>query len=77
MSGFEPGRAITTREPTLPVPGGLPVGVYRIQLVVIDEMGNASAPAVHTVSVVRFFPGPGPLPGPLTDPVIILRSGLV
>jgi hypothetical protein len=62
MVAFVQGRAVTTREPTVVVDPGLPVGAHRFQLVAVDTAGLRSRP---DVAVVRIAAGtPGPLGGP-------------
>ena len=61
---------VVTTEPTLLVER-LGVGTHRIQLVVIDQAGNESAPALATIRVVTFQP---PI---VVEPPIILQPPIV
>ena len=62
MVAFVPGRAVTTRVPAVLVDPGLPAGLHRFQLVVIDTAGLRSRP---DVALVRIAAGVlGPLAGP-------------
>ena len=58
MPRFVPGRAVVTDDPVVEVEGPLPPGRHRFQLVVVDELGNESEPAVVVV-MVRGSVGPG------------------
>lgn len=44
---------IETSTPSLRIENDLAPGRYRVQLVVIDDEGHASAPAIHTITVVE------------------------
>jgi hypothetical protein len=69
MSVFTPGQTIVTKEPVVAVDAGLGPGFLRFQLVVVNERGVASLPAVLTVEIPkptrglrqsrRRQPGPG------------------
>jgi len=52
MAVFKPREPVETREPTVRVDPGLRPGVYRFQLVVVNELGRASTPDVITVVVL-------------------------
>lgn len=51
MAKFAVGKPQTTKEPTITVDAGLPVGVHRFQLVVVNAAGVKSAPDEVTVQV--------------------------
>jgi hypothetical protein len=51
MAKFVVGRPLTTRESTIVVDPGLPTGVHRFQLVVVDANGVASKPDQVLVQV--------------------------
>jgi hypothetical protein len=51
MAKFVVGRPQTTREPAIVVDAGLPAGVHRFQLVVINAAGVKSAPDQVLVQV--------------------------
>ncbi len=84
MARFDVRTPITTREPTIVVDAGLPIGRHRFRLEVIDAAGQRSAPDDAVVEVQRIIidpgriPTPGPViptpifptPGPITGPVI-------
>jgi hypothetical protein len=79
MARFEARTPITTREPTIAVDPGLPVGRHRFRLEVIDAAGQRSAADEAVVEVQRIIidpdriPTPGPViptPGPITGPLI-------
>lgn len=57
------GRPFTTRVATLAIDPGLPVGVHRFQLVVVDNAGLSSRPDVALVRIAAGLPGPTPVPG--------------
>ena len=76
MATFIIGRPITTREPTIAVDAGLPVGQHRFQLVIVDEAGTRSAPDVAVVSVQRIvLPVPPVIPA--RPDVVILNPGSI
>jgi len=78
MAVFVPGQEIRSDAPTLVVDGGLRPGSYRFQLVVVDDSGNASAPAFLSMTVQDAPPPPPPPSGPRIDPRIftnILKTG--
>ncbi len=52
-------KTIRTTTPTIEVDGTLAVGVHRFQLVVENERGQRSKPAVITITVVRSSVSPG------------------
>ena len=56
MATFIPGQTIRTQDPTVEVTvtrnSPLPVGRHRFQLVVIDDSGNQSTPAIAEVIVI-------------------------
>ncbi len=77
MARFEVRTPITTREPTIVVDAGLPVGRHRFRLEVIDTTGQRSAPDDAIVDVQRIV-GPGPViptPGPIIPTPIIPTPG--
>ncbi len=51
MAVFKPGEPVETREPAVRVDPGLRPGVYRFQLVVVNQQGRSSVPDVITVVV--------------------------
>ena len=62
MAVFVPGRAITTRVPTITVDPGMTIGSHRFQLVVVDSAGQRSRPDVAVVRVAAGLAGPVVLP---------------
>jgi|GEM_PF-1724833 len=76
MAVFTPNTPITTRVPEVAVENKLAPGRYRFQLVVEDEQGNLSQPAIQVVTVIRpLVPvessgGTGVLPMPAPAPVL-------
>ena len=79
MARFVVGTPQITREPTITVDAGLPVGRHRFRLEVVDASGLRSAPDQAIVEVQRIIIDPGPTiptgpiiptPGPVTGPVI-------
>ena len=72
MATFTVGKPITTKEPTVTVDAGLPVGLHRFQLVVVDDAGNRSEPDVAVVSVQRLVT-PLPPVTPPTRPDVVIR----
>ena len=81
MARFVVGTPQITREPTITVDAGLPVGRHRFRLEVVDASGLRSAPDQAVVEVQRIIvgpniptgpviPTPGPVIGPVTGPVI-------
>jgi hypothetical protein len=67
MARFVVNTPITTREATVVVDAGLPIGVHRFRLEVIDAAGNRSRPSDAIVQVQRIVVGPV-IPTPI-DPV--------
>jgi hypothetical protein len=67
MARFVAGTPQITREPTIVVDAGLPIGRHRFRLEVIDAAGRRSAPDEAIVEVRQIVgPGPvGPTPGPV------------
>jgi hypothetical protein len=53
MVRFQLRQPIDTRTPRIEVDPGLPPGTYQFALVVIDDAGNESLPAVRTITVVQ------------------------
>jgi hypothetical protein len=53
MAILATGRTVASAQPTLLVENRLEPGSYRFQLVCVDDAGNASAPALLTVTVQR------------------------
>lgn len=53
MAAFKPGQTIVTEEPVIVVDGGLEPGTLRFQLVVVNERGVESLPAVLTVEISK------------------------
>jgi hypothetical protein len=51
MPQFRPNQTHVTTEPVIQVDAGLVPGTYRFQLIVVDDAGNRSAPAVQTVQI--------------------------
>ena len=78
MARFVVGTPQITREPTITVDAGLPIGRHRFRLEVIDATGLRSAPDDAIVDVQRVIVDPGriptgpvvPTPGPVIGPVI-------
>ena len=69
MAKFVPGRPQTTRESTIAVDAGLPAGVHRFQLVVVNAAGLKSAPdeVLVQIQATRVIPDIRPTPlSPLT-----------
>ena len=85
MARFVVGTPQTTREPTITVDAGLPVGRHRFRLEVIDASGLRSAPDHAIVEVQRIIINPGPItptpgpiiptPGPIRPPGPIIQPG--
>jgi hypothetical protein len=78
MAAFVPGQEIRSDAPIMVVDAGLKPGTYRFQLVVVDDSGNASAPAFLSMTVQAAAPPPPPPSGPRFDPRIftnVLKSG--
>ena len=82
MARFVVGEPHITREPTIVVDPGLPVGRHRFRLEVVDASGLRSAPDDAIVDVQRIvvdpgtvipsgpiIPTPGPVIGPVTGPI--------
>ena len=78
MARFVVGEPHITREPTIVVDAGLPIGRHRFRLEVVDSAGLRSAPDDALVDVQRIIVDPGPLipsgpiiptPGPVIGPV--------
>ena len=67
MARFVVGTPQITREPTITVDAGLPVGRHRFRLEVVDATGLRSAPDEAIVQVQRIIIDPGRIP---TGPVI-------
>ena len=67
MPVFELQKAITTDTPRIEVTGILKPGIYRFQLVVINAIGNASAPMDQDVIIVAKTQADPPI---LTTPII-------
>jgi hypothetical protein len=69
MARFVAGTPITSREPTMVVDAGLPVGRHRFRLEVFDSAGRRSAADDAIVEVQRLIVEPGgpivPTPGPV------------
>lgn len=53
MATFEPGRIVRSRKPHVTVENSLEPGVWRFELVVVDDDGIESAPAKLAVTVTR------------------------
>jgi hypothetical protein len=70
MTVLTPNQPVTVIGPILSVEAAppaapLPPGAHQIRLVVVDDQGNQSAPAVVNVTVL---PAPPPPPGPTPTP---------
>ena len=50
---FTPNQPIVTDEPRVAVDPGLPVGIHRFQLVVVNDRGQRSEPAEVVVVISR------------------------
>ena len=78
MARFVVSTPQITREPTITVDAGLPVGRHRFRLEVVDATGLRSAPDQAIVEVQRIIIDPDriptgpviPTPGPVVGPVI-------
>jgi hypothetical protein len=77
MARFVAGTPQITREPTITVDAGLPLGRHRFRLEVVDGAGLRSRPDDIIVEVQRIIVGPNiptgpiiPTPGPVVGPVI-------
>ena len=69
MARFVINTPITTREPTVTVDAGLPVGNHRFRLEVIDAAGLRSrTPGEAIVEIQRIVVDPRPPVGPVIDP---------
>lgn len=66
MAIFVRGRPLTTRVPVIEVDAGLPAGVHRFQLVVVNAVGVRSAPDEILVQVVATPVLPDIRPTPLS-----------
>ena len=90
MARFVVGEPQITREPTIVVDAGLPVGRHRFRLEVVDSAGLRSKPDDALVDVQRIIidpgpiipsgpivPTPGPVIGPITSPIIGTITGPV
>ena len=79
MARFVVGTPQITREPTITVDAGLPVGRHRFRLEVVDATGLRSAPDQAIVEVQRTIVDPGsinPTPGPvIPTPGPIITTG--
>ena len=80
MARFEINTPIATREATITVDAGLPVGRHRFRLDVIDVQGRRSkTPGEAIVEVQRIIVDPRPPVPPVVidprPPVIITRPG--
>jgi hypothetical protein len=60
MPVFVAGQTVGSAAPTVTVDNALKAGSYRFQLVVLDDSGNASAPALLLVTVREPSPPPPP-----------------
>ncbi len=56
MVKLEPRKPIETKTAKIEVDPGIPPGRYRLTLVVIDESGNESRPAVRTIEIIPQSP---------------------
>ena len=63
MARFVVGTPQITREPTITVDAGLPVGRHRFRLEVVDASGLRSAPDQAVVEVQRIIIDPGRIVG--------------
>ena len=71
MARFDINTPITTREPTVPVDAGLPIGRHRFRLEVFDRQGRRSTPNDAIVEVQRIVVNPVlPVLSPVVSPVI-------
>jgi len=91
MARFDINTPITTREPTVPVDGELPIGRHLFRLEVIDREGRRSTPNDAIVDVQRIVvspvvtpvvspvltPGVSPVVSPVIAPVVGPRPPLV
>ncbi len=50
---LEPNKPVETREPAIDVDAGLTAGQHRLQLVVVNDRGVESAPAVLVVTILQ------------------------
>ncbi|MBE9063956.1 hypothetical protein [cf. Phormidesmis sp. LEGE 11477] len=53
MVKLVPGKPIQTKTAQIVVDPGIPPGRYRLTLVVIDDSGSESRPAVRTIEISR------------------------
>ena len=53
MAVFKPDQPIETEKPVVEVENKLEPGTYRFELIVIDDEGNKSAPALALVNVIK------------------------
>jgi hypothetical protein len=84
MTVLTPNQPVTVMGPLLSVEAAppaapLPPGTHQVQLVVVDDQGNRSAPAAVTVTVLpapvpQPPPAPGPTPPPPLMPAAVSRS---
>lgn len=70
MVDFTRKSQFTTREATLKVDKGLPVGVHTFELVVTDDSGNRSKAAQVRVSITRLTVVDNPLRPVVVDPIV-------
>ena len=63
---FTPGKSVETRETEITVAGGLQPGIYTFRLVVEDNSGNQSTPALLNVTISA--PPTPPVP-PVREPI--------
>jgi hypothetical protein len=70
VPSFAVAQPIATREPTIVVDPGLPLGRHRFQLEVVDAEGRVSKPDLAEVEIVRSSLQPtGPVVSPTRDVV--------
>ncbi len=53
MATFKPGQTLVTKEPVVVVDAGLGPGTLRFQLIVVNERGVESLPAVLTIEIPK------------------------
>ena len=67
MPRFQPNNMVETTEPSITVDRGLNPGLYRFQLVVIDNAGRQSEPVERVVRIVRVIRPPQATPDEQPD----------
>ena len=56
MAKFRPNEPVETKDPFVKVENLFEPGIYRFQLIVVDDQGKQSPPAEQEVKIVRTRP---------------------